>query len=485
MDILTQEQWLLNAQVKFDALKKKILADSEAGIRIDQEERYAFAELQTIGLMMLEGFAAGAGVGDEGAQVTRGERTLRRSDELHEKVYRSVFGTFSIQRWVYAAGPKKKIEYVPTDARLGLPRGECSYVLEDWQQRLCVKETFAEGVGGLGAILGVSMSVETAEAMNGRLAEYAERFRLQQPSPPAATEEMFVVATADGTSVPMHRADRTTTPSAEAGTRQGSTRRAYVGAVYFIEPFVREPQDVWNELFRDQAAVRRPQPQGKRLWAEMAASGQTSLSGSEAVFIEMAIDVQARDPDRQRTLVCVMDGEQKLWNLEQEWLGRSVEILDLFHASERIREVSKIVQPQDKEQQDVWVSNQLRDLLTGRVETVIRRWCRLARETEQGKRWSRDNQKTVTEAIGYFRNNRHRMQYDEYLSKGYPIGSGIAEGTCRNLVKDRMDCTGMHWRLPGARAMLKTRAIYLNGEWDDFIEYRIQREQTTLYHTAA
>ena len=91
----------------------------------------------------------------------------------------------------------------------------------------------------------------------------------------------------------------------------------------------------------------------------------------------------------------------------------------------------------------------------------------------------------MTEAIGYFSNNRHRMRYDEYLAKGYPIGSGIAEGTCRNLVKDRMDCTGMHWRLPGARAMLKTRAIYLNGEWDDFIEYRIQREQATLYQTAA
>ena len=99
MDILTQEQLLLNAQAKFDALKKKIWEDSQAGIRIDQEERSAFAELQTIGLMLLQGFAAGAGVGDEGTQVTRGERTLRRSDELHEKVYRSVFGTFSIWRW--------------------------------------------------------------------------------------------------------------------------------------------------------------------------------------------------------------------------------------------------------------------------------------------------------------------------------------------------------------------------------------------------
>jgi len=67
----------------------------------------------------------------------------------------------------------------------------------------------------------------------------------------------------------------------------------------------------------------------------MAASGETWRSGSEAVFIELAIDVKTRDPDRQRTLVCVMDGEQKLWDLQREWLGRSIEILDLFHALER------------------------------------------------------------------------------------------------------------------------------------------------------
>ena len=486
MDILTQEQLLLNAQTKFDALKQRIFEYSQERVRIDRAERSVFADLLSIGRMLLAAFVAGAGVGDEGEQVSRGGRTFQRSDTLHRKLYRSVFGTLSILRWVYARGAKKKIEYAPSDARLGLPRGECSYVLEDWQQRLCVKETFAEGVDGLAAILGVKTSVETAEEINLRMAEYAERFRLQQPAPPAASDETILVATADGTSVPMHRADRTTTPSAEAGTRKGSTRRAYVGAVYFIEPFVREPQDVLDELLRKQAAGRRPRPQGKRLWAEMASAREGSLtSGSEFVFIEMAIDVKTRDPDRQRTLICLMDGEQKLWDLQRDWLGRSVEILDLFHAMERVREVSKVVQSKDKSRREAWVSQQLRDLVTGKVETVIRRWRRLAREAEQGKRWTKENEETVTSAIGYLRNNRHRMRYDEYLSKGYPIGSGIAEGACRNVVKDRIDCTGMHWRLPGSRAMLKTRALYLNGEWDDFVEYRIRREQETLYQTSA
>jgi len=486
MTILTQEQLLLNAQKQFDALKESILDHSQRQTRIDQVERPVFSDVLAIGLTLLKAFVAGAGTGDEGKQVSQGGRTLHRSDKPRPRLYRSIFGKLSIRRWVYARGAKKKIEYAPTDVRLGLPHGEYSYVMEDWTQRLCVKETFAEGVDGLAAILGVAPSVQTAEEMNLRMAEHAESFRIQQPAPPASAEETILVATADGTSVPMHRTDRTTAPAPQAGSRQGSTRRAYVGAVYSIEPFVREPQDVLDELLREQAAARRPRPQGKRLWAEMAAARDGSLSsGSAFVFIEMAIDISTRDPDRQQTLVCLMDGEQKLWDLQRQWLGRSVEILDLFHALKRVREVSKVVHAKDKSRRDEWVSAQMCDLLTGNVETVIRRWRRLAREAERKKSWTTDGQKTVNSAIGYFHNNRHRMCYDEYLSKGYPIGSGIAEGACRNLVKDRLDCTGMHWRLPGARAMLKLRALYLNGEWDDFVEYRIQQEQQTLYQAAA
>ena len=122
-----------------------------------------------------------------------------------------------------------------------------------------------------------------------------------------------------------------------------------------------------------------------------------------------------------------------------------------------------MVHPKDTSDRNKWVSAQMSDLLTGKVETVIRRWRRLLRKAEQAKQWNTDERKTVRSAIGYFCNNRHRMCYHQYLLKGYPIGSGIAEGACRNLVKDRMDCTGMHWRLAGANAMLKTRSLYLNG----------------------
>jgi hypothetical protein len=93
--------------------------------------------------------------------------------------------------------------------------------------------------------------------------------------------------------------------------------------------------------------------------------------------------------------------------------------------------------------------------------------------------------KTVRETITYFTNNRQYMKYDEYLAVGYPIGTGVVEGACRHFVKDRMELAGMRWEIEGAQAVLSLRALYLNDQWDDFIEHRIQTEQQGLYAQAA
>jgi hypothetical protein len=112
---------------------------------------------------------------------------------------------------------------------------------------------------------------------------------------------------------------------------------------------------------------------------------------------------------------------------------------------------------------------------------VIRSWRQLlaARGLTGTKR------QRLRTAITYYQNNRQHMRYDEYLAAGYPIGSGVAEGACRHLVKDRLERTGMRWSLDGARTMLHLRALYLNGDWNAFVEHRIIQEQTALYAQAA
>jgi hypothetical protein len=91
----------------------------------------------------------------------------------------------------------------------------------------------------------------------------------------------------------------------------------------------------------------------------------------------------------------------------------------------------------------------------------------------------------VRSAVEYLTNNREHLRYDEYLAAGYPIGSGVAEGACRHLVKDRMERTGMRWTVEGAQAMLHVRALYLNGQWEEFLTFRVEQEQARLYERDA
>jgi hypothetical protein len=73
------------------------------------------------------------------------------------------------------------------------------------------------------------------------------------------------------------------------------------------------------------------------------------------------------------------------------------------------------------------------------------------------------------------------MRYDVYLAAGYPIASGVIEGACRHMVKDRMERSGMRWTLESAQAMLDVRSTYINGDWDTFMKYRIEKETQRLY----
>jgi hypothetical protein len=86
-----------------------------------------------------------------------------------------------------------------------------------------------------------------------------------------------------------------------------------------------------------------------------------------------------------------------------------------------------------------------------------------------------------SKVVGYYRNNRHRMQYSDYLAKGLPIATGIVESTCKSLINRRMEGSGMLWSVDGAEAMVKLRGIFLDKLWDDFWVFRAQREKKRIY----
>ena len=81
----------------------------------------------------------------------------------------------------------------------------------------------------------------------------------------------------------------------------------------------------------------------------------------------------------------------------------------------------------------------------------------------------------------YLHRNRARMRYDEYLAQGWPIASGPVEGACKNLIKDRMERSGMRWTEEMAEAIVQLRAIYLSGDFDRYWSFHIDKDQQRLH----
>jgi hypothetical protein len=485
--IITPEYAALKAQERFHHLLDLVQQASQDGQRIDTVERDLMRQLLALGHDLLTAFVAHQGDGDQGPEVqTPDGQTVRRLPERHDRRYVSIFGELTITRVAYGTREGQKIELVPLDARLGLPQGEFSYVLEDWSQRFCLKESFAEAGQSLEMLLGLRLGRRTLEQMNRTVAGYVTPFRETSEPPPPQEEGPLRVVTADGKGVPVRKPEPDEPKPHHRltkGEKRNKKQMACVGAVYSIEPFVRTADDILDEVLRQKRAKDRPEPQHKHVWAEMirAVQGQPPVTAKDGLFCQLFDELALRNLGPDRPVICLMDGERSLWDAQGAYFPEAIGVLDLFHVLERVWGVAHCVHTEGSDEAEQYVEERLRELLEGRVGSVIEEFRR--RMTEGRLRGNK--RLVVKSAIEYLENNRGHMKYDEYLAAGYPIGSGVAEGACRHLVKDRMEQTGMRWTVAGAQAMLHVRAVYLNDQWDDFLEFRVEQEQGRLYQRDA
>jgi hypothetical protein len=484
--IMTQEQAFLKAQTQLGDLIAFVRAAPGQGLRLDQVERGLFERLLQLGLSLLTAHVAAHGDGDVGDTTTAPDgQTYRKLPDPHDRTYRSVFGPLTIGRAAYGSREGQKIAWVPLDVRLGLPEGEFSYLLEDWCQRFCLRGAFAEARGSLAELLGLRPGVRSLEHMSRAVAEAVPAFADGRPTPPPAGEGELLVLTADGKGVPMRRPPAEGPrrhPRRKKGEKANKKQMAYVGAVYTIAPFVRTAEQVLQELDGAETPPARPKPCHKHVWAEMTrvVEGEP-CNGRVALFAHLAAERQRRDPPEQKRTVCLFDGEPALWDEWLEWLGDTIGILDIFHVLERLWDAAYCFHAEGSREAEAFVTARLRMLLEGKVRGVISGLRQMG--TKHGLKGSKARALSVV--ANYLENSQDFMRYDAYLAAGYPIGSGVAEGACRHLVKDRLEQTGMRWTVAGAQAMLHLRATYLNGDWEAFYEYRIQEEQRRLYHPQA
>lgn len=482
-------------QLKVNEIVQFIEAAVDERLAIHEVEEGLWRRVLKIGRESLAMFFDLHGDGDEGEQVTLADgHTVNRLKDPHNRAYLSVFGEFELSRMVYGTRESQKIEYAPLDARLQLPQSKFSYLLQDWDQSTSLEMPFNQVSATIEKILGLRQSVHSLERSGRHLAEEVASFWEAQPTPPAEAEGALLVCTADGKGVPMRQSAEQACIDGvklDKGMRAGSKKMALIGSVYTIEAYLRTPDEVLNALFRTPVTSpappsARPKPCFKHVRAAlMRDETGTTAPQVETIFGWMAQEAAKRGMAAQRALILLMDGQESLWNAGLKYLPEQdfevIEILDLIHAVSYIWQAAHLFYPSGSEQAFKLARKQLRRILSGEVDSVIRSLRRMAvRRVLKGKR-----REDLEQICNYFRNNAKRMAYDEYLAAGYPIASGVIEGACRTVVNDRMERSGMRWVFDGAHAMLGLRSIRLSGLWDDFIKFRITQESRRLYPDSA
>ena len=449
----------------------------EAVLRMGHEAMKLFLDLQPDG--------------DLGPTLTTEDgSTLRRSPRPVRRPLQTVFGRFDIRAYVYSRGANRRIELRPVDARMQLPDSYASYLFEELSQYFCINDAFGPGRAAVARMFRQSVSVETLERINRRVGLQAEAYLDDLAAPPAKDEGELLVLTGDGKGVPLIQADAKRVPMFDGELRRGNRRMATLAGVYTVDRFERSKEDVLAALFRERDGSRpdrpkRPEPIAKQLTARFATErdlgeGPQMVSGTLEAFSWAARRVADRHRPGQ-PVICLMDGQPSLWDavdaaLDPELSESKIEILDLLHAAKSVWDAAKAFHSH-REHQEAFARERLDRLLSGEVQGVITGLRRMATT----RRLRGEQRKTIEGVCRCFQNNQHRMRYDESLRQGYPIATGVIEGACRHLVKDRMERSGMRWSLPGARSMLHVRCVHQSPDHGDFYKTRIDQEQATLH----
>ncbi len=447
------EEMILNSEASFKGILDYVQEEGNDQA-IDEVEKELFSKLLELGQSLMGVFVANQDRGYVGKTVTvtqDGEQESVELDYYDDRAidYLSIFGSVKIPRSYYYM--KGYGGVCPLDEQLNIPERKYSYLLQRWLSSRCVKETYDEAVKGLAELLGVSIPKRSMQMIMQDVSQKADDFWEQQPAP--GGDVQIMVISADGKGVPMkHPRDSESPKRLKKGEKRTKKKEAVAGILYTIS--------------------REGQSSGSSQVPVVNKEVYASLLGKEHVYNHLRKRADLRglaDKNLLDEALFMADGDRALWTQKEAHFPGMTEDLDFYHVSEYLWEIAHMFLAEGSKEATQWVKKKEVQLKAGRVGYMI---GGLKQMLTKGKRIrGQGKQNRLKQIIGYFQRNRYRMQYDEYLALGYPIGTGAVEGTCKNLVKERMEGSGMRWTVAGAEAVLKLRSVYQSHYWSDFWNY--------------
>lgn len=413
--------------------------------------------------------------------ASRCEKDVCGSDGIHrlnvrlqKREIETVFGTVTTNRAGY--GDKGSASLHPLDAQLNIPSERYSLEIRRRVAENAAKSSFDETLATIKKTTGASIHKRQVEELAQRSGQDFDAFyetRKYNPEAGKSTAPVLVI-TADGKGVVMHEQDlRENTRKAaqkrqphmktrvSKGEKKNAKRMATVAAVYTIDTVERTAQDILPGNKTKTNNEKNPHPEQKRVWASLE---KTSEQVIESAFSEAL----RRDSRQEKDWVALVDGENNqlriLKRLAKKQKVNLTIIVDIIHVIEYLWKAGRAFHPKSGPELEQWVQYRILKILEGKAGLMaggMRRSATL-------KKLTKKEREPVESCATYLKNKAPYLKYDEYLKSGFPVATGIIEGACRHLVKDRMDITGAKWRLTSAEAVLRLRALRSSKDFDEY-----------------
>ena len=420
------------------------------------------------------------GPGTCGPSVEGADGVKRSRIRHHTRQIETIFGTIETRRAGYGEEGCESLH--PLDAELNLPNERYSLEVRRRVAEEASRSSFDETRETIRRNTGAHVPKRQVEELVVRAARDFDDFYHQRHQQAVADPDTgsVLAMSVDGKGIVMRPSDlrEQTRKAAEKrkhkmdkrlskGEKKNAKRMATVSAVYTIPPYVRRPEDIASG--KNTSDTKRPSPEHKRVWASIAkAPGQ--------VIEEMFDEAGSRDPDKRKTWVALVDGNKSQIRTLRRIAGkRKIQltiIVDIIHVIEYLWDAGRVFYPQGGPELEKWVEHRVLKILEGSAGHVAGGMRRSATK----RNLTTDCRKPVDTCAQYLLNHLPYLRYDRYLAKGFPIATGVIEGACRHLVKDRMEKTGARWSLTGAEAVLSLRALRCSNDFDEYWQFHEARE---------
>jgi hypothetical protein len=402
----------------------------------------------------------------------------------HGRTLTTVFGEVTATRLAYRRRGQTNLH--PADTALNLPAEKHSHGLRRLAAVEAARGSFDDTVAAIARATGQRVGKRQVEELLRRAAVDIDAFYPAR-SPSRGDPDDVLVLSVDGKGIVMRpdslrpatkRAAQTHTNKLATrlskGEKRNRKRMAAVGTVYDTTPAPRTVADI----FPDEGHQPEPGPKTKNKWLTASVVDDVAT-----VVSQLFAEADRRDPNHQRTWVALVDGNNhQIDRIEAEAKARGIEVtitVDVVHVLEYIWGAAWCFFDEGDPRAEQWVREKATAVLAGDVTQV----AAAIRRKATARRLDTKQRTKADDCADYLTAKRPYLDYPTALEQGWPIATGVIEGACRHLVKDRMDVTGARWSVQGAEAVLKLRAVRSSNDFDEYFRWHLAQERRRVHES--